>query len=162
MGRPQARKKHHKAHRPYSYSRQRVNLKDIDQVYDDIVGKGNAEEGKVEPPKEFDHDLPGGGLHLCRECDRYFIDNDMLEHHLKSKQHKRRVKQLGEVPDDLAIQRILNPVDNGPAANARAEARRIAAEEQRQAAVDAAVAKDAKVKETAELTKDLDMDALGV
>ncbi|ELK37732.1 Zinc finger protein 593 [Myotis davidii] len=46
-----------------------------------------------------DPDLPGGGgLHRCLACSRYFIDSANLKTHLRSKDHKKRLKQLSVDP----------------------------------------------------------------
>jgi bud site selection protein 20 len=42
----------------------------------------------------FDEDLPGGGLYYCIETARYFVSQDALDKHKKSKQYKQRVKEL--------------------------------------------------------------------
>merc|ERR1712105_225003 len=44
--------------------------------------------------QEIDFDLPGKGQNYCLHCARYFITADALVDHLKSKVHKRRLKQL--------------------------------------------------------------------
>eukprot|EP00762_Andalucia_godoyi_P003435 ANDGO_04228.mRNA.1 Zinc finger protein bud20 len=53
-------------------------------------------DAQVELGRDFD--LPGGGMHLCPECSRYFIDADALVTHNKSKQHKQRVRQIRNTP----------------------------------------------------------------
>ncbi|EOB13303.1 Zinc finger C2H2 protein [Nosema bombycis CQ1] len=53
----------------------------------------NVENGYY--PQE-DEDLPGGGKFYCVECDRFFILEKALETHKKTKQHKKRVKDLKE------------------------------------------------------------------
>uniref|UniRef100_H0XNZ0 Zinc finger protein 593 n=1 Tax=Otolemur garnettii TaxID=30611 RepID=H0XNZ0_OTOGA len=50
------------------------------------------------PGTEPDPDLPGGGLHLCPACARYFIDSANLKTHFGSKEHKKRLKQLSIEP----------------------------------------------------------------
>ncbi|XP_014447448.2 zinc finger protein 593 [Tupaia chinensis] len=45
-----------------------------------------------------DPDLPGGGLHRCLACARYFIDSANLKTHFRSKDHKKRLKQLSVEP----------------------------------------------------------------
>jgi bud site selection protein 20 len=41
-------------------------------------------------------DLPGGGLHYCVECAKWFDSAENLGAHGKGKVHKRRVKELRE------------------------------------------------------------------
>jgi bud site selection protein 20 len=48
--------------------------------------------------QEIDYDLPGKGQNYCLHCARYFITAQALLDHLKSKVHKRRLKQLEEEP----------------------------------------------------------------
>jgi hypothetical protein len=45
---------------------------------------------------------------------RFFLDDEVLREHRRGKVHKRRMKQLAEVPLDLQLQEMLHPVDNGP------------------------------------------------
>ncbi|KAK1340343.1 LOW QUALITY PROTEIN: hypothetical protein QTO34_018911 [Cnephaeus nilssonii] len=40
----------------------------------------------------------GGGLHRCLACSRYFIDSANLKTHFRSKDHKKRLKQLSVEP----------------------------------------------------------------
>jgi hypothetical protein len=39
-----------------------------------------------------------GGQYYCVECARYFITNDVLQVHIRSKLHKNRVKVVAEEP----------------------------------------------------------------
>lgn len=40
--------------------------------------------------------LPANGQFGCEKCDRYFIDEKMLEEHFRTRAHKRRVKEWNE------------------------------------------------------------------
>lgn len=42
-------------------------------------------------------DLPCEGKFHCRECDRFFISESALSSHLKTKVHKKRIKELSDV-----------------------------------------------------------------
>lgn len=42
----------------------------------------------------MDLDLPGSAQHYCIHCARYFIDEQALKDHFKTKVHKRRLKAL--------------------------------------------------------------------
>lgn len=42
----------------------------------------------------MDLDLPGSAQHYCIHCARYFIDDQALNEHFKTKVHKRRLKAL--------------------------------------------------------------------
>ncbi|KAL7068839.1 hypothetical protein ACR3K2_06740 [Cryptosporidium serpentis] len=59
--------------------------KDFDIVKSDFI-KG------VDLP--IDADLPGKGQYYCISCARYFIDNNSLENHNKTKSHKRSLKRV--------------------------------------------------------------------
>lgn len=40
-------------------------------------------------------ELPAGGKYSCLKCDVYFRDQHTLDEHMKTKAHKRRVKEFG-------------------------------------------------------------------
>lgn len=44
--------------------------------------------------QEVDLDVPGAAQHYCLHCARYFIDDQALKEHFKTKVHKRRLKAL--------------------------------------------------------------------
>lgn len=44
--------------------------------------------------QNVDLDLPGAAQHYCLHCARYFIDEQALSEHFKTKVHKRRLKAL--------------------------------------------------------------------
>jgi bud site selection protein 20 len=46
-------------------------------------------------------DLPGGGLHYCIECAKWFDTDHNLAAHTKGKVHKRRVKELKEMGEGI-------------------------------------------------------------
>eukprot|EP00161_Ancyromonas_sigmoides_P005802 TRINITY_DN1652_c0_g1_i1.p2 TRINITY_DN1652_c0_g1~~TRINITY_DN1652_c0_g1_i1.p2 ORF type:complete len:148 (-),score=53.36 TRINITY_DN1652_c0_g1_i1:153-560(-) len=115
MGKPQARKRKAKAHRPYANGRTRPHTRDLDEIHTVLAKEADTVEktgrGVARP---IDPDLPGLGQHCCVECDRFFLDDEVLREHRRGKVHKRRMKQLAEVPLDLQLQEMLHPVDNGP------------------------------------------------
>ena len=41
----------------------------------------------------IDEDLPGLGQYYCVTCARYFITEEAMTEHLKTKQHKKRFKE---------------------------------------------------------------------
>lgn len=95
MGRPQRRKgtlgknkAFHKRNKAKHYR------KDMDLIYDDNKPE-NAEKFMNQPLNE---NLPGFGQFLCLPCSRHFINKTALETHLKTKWHKKQIKQLKEVP----------------------------------------------------------------
>ena len=104
MGPPRSRKGIHSAkkkfNRKYVLSTKH-RARDIDQVRDDLVKRqrmagqdDNAANMAQNTPKEFDEDLPAGGQFYCVETARYFMSQDALDKHKKSKQFKQRVKEL--------------------------------------------------------------------
>lgn len=48
------------------------------------------------PEIPFDDELPGGGQFYCVETDKHFIDARALGLHKKTKDYKKRCKQLKE------------------------------------------------------------------
>lgn len=44
--------------------------------------------------QEVDLDVPGAAQNYCLHCARYFIDEQALSEHFKTKVHKRRLKAL--------------------------------------------------------------------
>ncbi|KAL0818384.1 hypothetical protein ABMA28_008857 [Loxostege sticticalis] len=70
--------------------RLRNRKKDLDQIDVDIKEE-NAEKLLNQ---EVDLDLPGSAQHYCIHCARYFIDDQALNEHFKTKVHKRRLKAL--------------------------------------------------------------------
>ncbi|OWZ18005.1 hypothetical protein PHMEG_0007977 [Phytophthora megakarya] len=67
--------------------------RDIDQIQDDlrvekVTGKNMA--------FEEDEDLPGLGQFYCTPCGRHFIDAKTRDVHLKTKVHKRRLKDVAQ------------------------------------------------------------------
>ncbi|EEY69058.1 uncharacterized protein PITG_05234 [Phytophthora infestans T30-4] len=67
--------------------------RDIDQIQDDlraekVTGKSTA--------FEEDEDLPGLGQFYCTPCGRHFIDAKTRDVHLKTKVHKRRLKDVAQ------------------------------------------------------------------
>ncbi|CAB3222142.1 unnamed protein product [Arctia plantaginis] len=70
--------------------RVRNRKKDLDQIDEDL------KEGKSEKllNQDVDLDLPGAAQHYCLHCARYFVDEQALNEHFKTKVHKRRLKAL--------------------------------------------------------------------
>ncbi|XP_004678704.1 PREDICTED: zinc finger protein 593 [Condylura cristata] len=88
------------AHRAHSLARQmkaKRRRPDLDEIHRElrsqIPGRPRPDQG-TEP----DPDLPGGGLHRCLACSRYFVDSANLKTHLRTKDHKKRLKQLSVEP----------------------------------------------------------------
>lgn len=67
--------------------------KDIDQIQDEIAA---IESGIKNVSEYLDPEAPGGGQFVCIPCSRYFINNEALVAHEKTKPHKKRVKEVAE------------------------------------------------------------------
>lgn len=72
---------------------------------------------------ELDEDIPGRGKFFCISCSRYFTTERAQADHEKSKDHKRRIKELlGPRPHnqgDADWAAGMGAVDNGPEAELR-------------------------------------------
>ncbi|XP_034250560.1 zinc finger protein 593 homolog [Thrips palmi] len=68
--------------------------KDLDQINQDL------KEENVEKllNQEVDADKPGKAQFYCLHCARYFINDQALNEHFKTKVHKRRMKALETEP----------------------------------------------------------------
>ncbi|CAM9410860.1 unnamed protein product [Choristocarpus tenellus] len=67
--------------------------KDVDQIQDEL--KVEEEQGK-KMEFELDDDLPGQGQFYCTPCARHFSEQEPLDRHVKSKVHKRRMKDVAQ------------------------------------------------------------------
>ncbi|CEG38621.1 zinc finger protein [Plasmopara halstedii] len=67
--------------------------RDIDQIQDDL--RVEKMTGKTTNFEE-DEDLPGLGQFYCTPCGRHFIDSKTRDVHLKTKVHKRRLKDVAQ------------------------------------------------------------------
>jgi len=117
MGR-NARKRTPKAIHPFSrkYKTKR-KTKDLDQIYEDLHQpeiKAKLENQEVDP------DRPGLAQHYCLHCARYFISSSTLIEHFQTKNHKRRVKELGK-GRPYTVEDSKLPVDNGKKIGPRPE-----------------------------------------
>ncbi|CAI9155274.1 unnamed protein product, partial [Rangifer tarandus platyrhynchus] len=70
---------------------------DLDEIHRELRPQVAARP-RPDLGAEPDPDLPGGGLHRCLACARYFIDSANLKTHFRSKDHKKRLKQLSVEP----------------------------------------------------------------
>ena len=96
MGNP-SRKKHGKnGHRHYVLKNTTEGLKNrgrmMDQIQDDLA---LVAAGAV-VPGVLDEDAPGGGKFYCYTCARHFTDAATLGNHVKTKDHKRAVKEAAQ------------------------------------------------------------------
>lgn len=77
-------KKHHDTKR---------RRRDIDQIQDDLI---HEKETSKPLAFEIDDDLAGLGQFYCTVCARHFSNDDTLEVHKKTKDHKRRLKDVAQ------------------------------------------------------------------
>lgn len=110
VGRVNKGKGSHKRNR-----RKRTLARAVDQIHEDLADPMKAEQLRSHQPVDFD--LPGLGQHYCVECARYFLTEDVLEKHTRTKKHKIRCKELKETPYSQAEAEAaagMAPPDNGP------------------------------------------------
>ncbi|XP_062579599.1 zinc finger protein 593 homolog [Saccostrea cucullata] len=90
-----ARKKQHKGDKPVKEKyRTKRKTKDLDEIHEDMKpGKSRKLLNQ-----DVDFDKPGAGQFYCLHCAKYFINEDSLKTHFKSKPHKRRLKALSIEP----------------------------------------------------------------
>ena len=103
MGGGYRRSRTHKAKKAFKRKfRTCSREKDIDQIHEELEKKSfGIVPFKDLHPEEINSDadeLPGGGKFSCDPCNKYFIDEETLDIHLKTKNHKKRCKLLKEVP----------------------------------------------------------------
>ncbi|CCE62664.1 hypothetical protein TPHA_0D00200 [Tetrapisispora phaffii CBS 4417] len=81
----------------YSVKRYKTKrrTKDLDLIYNELTSKEKI-HGLLNQP--MDETKPGLGQHYCIHCAKYMETAIALKTHLKTKVHKRRVKELKEVP----------------------------------------------------------------
>lgn len=70
--------------------RTKRRTKDLDEIDEDL--KPDNSEKLLN--QEVDFDKPGSAQHYCLHCARYFISDNALQDHFKTKVHKRRLKAL--------------------------------------------------------------------
>ncbi|KAI1189484.1 hypothetical protein F5B17DRAFT_391244 [Nemania serpens] len=73
----------------------RRKTRDIDQIKADLLSPKHLSQHQDTKAKE---DLPALGRWYCIECAKWYDSEVNLVMHRKGKPHKRRVKQLREVP----------------------------------------------------------------
>ena len=83
MGRLRRSRVHKNNREIQRQARTRARTKDLDQIHE-ALKKGTAvgDRGNAE--------LPGSGNFYCELCDRYFVEESVLEKHKKGGPHKRR------------------------------------------------------------------------
>ncbi|CAD7091371.1 unnamed protein product [Hermetia illucens] len=94
MGMVQKRKKMHSGDTHLRRRwRVRSRKRDLDEIDNDL--KTNA-EGLIN--QEVDLDKPGFAQFYCVHCAKYFIDDQAMQQHFRTKVHKRRLKALEVEP----------------------------------------------------------------
>lgn len=90
---------HHNKTRMGRYSVKRYKTKrrtkDLDLIYEELASQEKITSLLNQP---LDETKPGLGQHYCIHCAKYFETAIALKTHLKTKIHKRRVKELKDVP----------------------------------------------------------------
>lgn len=81
----------------YSVKRYKTKrrTKDLDLIYDELTNPTKIQKLLNQP---LDETKPGLGQHYCIHCAKYCETAIALKTHLKTKVHKRRVKELKDVP----------------------------------------------------------------
>ncbi|KAK9870893.1 hypothetical protein WA026_009849 [Henosepilachna vigintioctopunctata] len=74
--------------------RTKRRTKDLDEINEDI----KSENCEKLLNQEVDYDKPGSAQHYCVHCARYFINDQALTEHFRTKVHKRRLKALETEP----------------------------------------------------------------
>ena len=70
-------------------------IKDLDLIYDELSSQSKIQQLLNQP---LDETKPGLGQHYCIQCAKYMETAYALKTHLKTKVHKRRVKDLKGMP----------------------------------------------------------------
>lgn len=81
----------------YSVKRYKTKrrTKDLDLIYEELTSQKQIDSLLNQP---IDETKPGLGQYYCIHCAKYFETAYALKTHLKTKIHKRRVKELKGVP----------------------------------------------------------------
>ncbi|KAI9634451.1 uncharacterized protein MKK02DRAFT_28192 [Dioszegia hungarica] len=108
MGRLRRSRTHHARRDVQRAARTRVRTKDLDQIQDDLRMSNRV---KLES-QPIDEDKPGLGQHYCVECAKYYETDLAVKNHLKSKVHKRRLKELRDPAYTVAESKAGQGVDN--------------------------------------------------
>lgn len=74
--------------------RTRNRKKDLDQINEDLT----QENSQKLLNQAVDTDKPGKAQFYCLHCARYFINDQALNEHFRTKVHKRRMKALETEP----------------------------------------------------------------
>ncbi|CDF91898.1 probable Bud site selection protein 20 [Zygosaccharomyces bailii] len=94
----------------YSVKRYKTKrrTKDLDVIFQELSSKEKIQELLNQP---LDETKPGLGQHYCIHCAKYMESSIALKTHLKSKVHKRRVKELKSMPYTQEVADAANGVN---------------------------------------------------
>ena len=115
MGRLRRKGKPAKNKALYKERRTRNYKRDLDQiVYEDLIPE--VSHKLLNQPMQ--EEMPGLGQHYCVTCARYFISDQAIKMHNKTKEHKKRFKVcMTEEPytiEEANRAGGLNPASNAP------------------------------------------------
>ncbi|AQZ15235.1 BUD20 (YLR074C) [Zygosaccharomyces parabailii] len=94
----------------YSVKRYKTKrrTKDLDVIFQELSSKEKIQELLNQP---LDETKPGLGQYYCIHCAKYMESAMALKTHLKSKVHKRRVKELKSMPYTQEVADAANGVN---------------------------------------------------
>ncbi|AQZ19130.1 BUD20 (YLR074C) [Zygosaccharomyces parabailii] len=94
----------------YSVKRYKTKRRtnDLDVIFQELSSKEKIQELLNQP---LDETKPGLGQHYCIHCAKYMESSIALKTHLKSKVHKRRVKELKSMPYTQEVADAANGVN---------------------------------------------------
>ncbi|EGG10280.1 uncharacterized protein MELLADRAFT_33965 [Melampsora larici-populina 98AG31] len=110
MGRLRRSRTHGSAKSQIKQKKTKRYGRDLDQIELDLKLSEQIRSIKQTQPKTpttssthnpMNEETIGLGEYPCQECARFFINLHSLQHHLKSKVHKRRLKDLADGPYSL-------------------------------------------------------------
>jgi len=95
MAGKQRRKANLAKHKEYGKIRKtKYYQRDLDQIVNDLEPQNFIKLTN----QEISEDKPGLGQYYCVWCSKYYINENSLTSHQKSKEHKKRIRALKEPP----------------------------------------------------------------
>jgi len=102
MGQPKAKKPRQNKRRAGRRGlKLKTRTKDLDQIHELINDPAKLEKFQKEieeDAKDPECEIPGRGQFPCITCAMFFQDQTSLDGHMRSKKHKKRLKQLRDEP----------------------------------------------------------------
>ena len=103
MGKAQRRRNNTSKNKQYGRIRKtKHKTKDIDEIISDLKPENLLKFNN----QKIDENLPGLGQYYCVFCARYFVDKPSQEAHLKTKEHKKRIKSTKDGPYTIKDSKI--------------------------------------------------------